>query len=140
MEFFIARWGGDPYSEKQILSAVRWRPNALIPVGGFSALRMVFGANPADLYGWEDKDEDLTFAQDTSLSGRFVQQWALRIMAQEAALREIADSRLRKLLAYYRPADCADFKIGDAASVCFNKMGKVGAFPLFYGASGFFFV
>ena len=91
---------------------------------------MVFGANPADLYGWEDKDEDLTFAQ----------QWALRIMAQEAALRGIANSRLRKLLAYYGPANCADFRIGDAASVCLNKKEKVGAYPLFYGASGFFFV
>ena len=50
---------------------------------------MVFGSNPVDLYAWEGKDEDLAFAQDTSLSGQFVQQWKLRRMAQEAALKEL---------------------------------------------------
>ena len=35
-----------------------------------------------DLYGWDDSDDDLLFAQDTSISGQFVQQWQLRIRAQ----------------------------------------------------------
>ena len=35
---------------------------------GFPAYQMVFGSNPAELFGWADGDEDLTFAQDTSLA------------------------------------------------------------------------
>ena len=45
------------------------------------------------------KDGDLIFAQDTSPSGQFVQHWKLREMAQEAVLQEVANSKLRKLLA-----------------------------------------
>ena len=56
---------GDLLSGKQILAVVDWRLNSLVPGGGFSAYQMVFGSNPADRYGWNDKDEDLTFAQDT---------------------------------------------------------------------------
>ena len=65
---------------------VQWRMNTLTSGGGFSAYLMVFRANPVDLLGWGDKDVDLAFAQDTSLSGQFAQQWKLRVMAQEAAL------------------------------------------------------
>ena len=35
------------------------------------------------------------------------------MMAQEAALKEIANSRLRRLLAYNKSFTCADVKIGD---------------------------
>ena len=35
-------------------------------------------------------------------------------MAQEAALKEIAGCRLRRLLAYNKSFDCADVQIGDA--------------------------
>ena len=75
---------------------------------------MVFGSRPADPYGWKDKGEDLAFAQDTSSSGRFVQQWKLRMMTQKAALKEIANSRLRKLLALNKSSTCTDTQIGDA--------------------------
>ena len=61
---------------------------------------MIFRSDPADLFGWDDKDEDLMFTQDTSLSGQFVQQRHLRIRAQEAALQEVANSKLRRLLAF----------------------------------------
>ena len=37
------------------------------------------------------------------------------MMAQEAALKEIADSRLRRLLAFNRSLTCTDAKIGCAA-------------------------
>ena len=40
-------------------------------------------------------------------------------MAQEAALKEIANSRLRRLLAFTKSFTCADVKIGDA--VLFHK-------------------
>ena len=35
-----------------------------------------------------------------SLSGRFAQQWKLRVMAQKAALKEVAHGKLRRLLTY----------------------------------------
>ena len=37
-------------------------------------------------------NEDLLFAQGSSPSGQFAQQWLLRIMAQEAASKEVANS------------------------------------------------
>ena len=52
-----------------------------------------------------DSDDDLLFAQDTSISGQFVHQWQLRIRAQEAALKEIANSKLRRPLAYNKTFD-----------------------------------
>ena len=82
---------------------------------GYSAFQLVFGSNPADRYGWEDNDDDLLFAQDTSASGQFVQQWKLRMMAQEAALKEVANSKLRRLLAHNKTFNCADIKVGDTA-------------------------
>ena len=86
----------DRFSGKQILAEVQWCLNTAISGGAFPTTRRFYGweENPVGLYGWEEKDEDLTLAQDTSLSGQFVQQWKLRMMAQEAALNEIADSRL----------------------------------------------
>ena len=59
----------DRFAGKQIRAEVLWRLNAPISGGGFSAYLMVFGSDLVDLFGWEDKDVDLTFGQDTSLSG-----------------------------------------------------------------------
>ena len=70
-----------------------------------------------DLYGWDDSGGDLLFAQDSSISGQFAQQWLLRIRAQEAALKEIANSKLRRLLAYNKTFDCVDIKVGDTVHV-----------------------
>ena len=52
-------------------------------------------------------------SQDTSLSGQFVQRWRLRIMAQEAALKEVAKRKLRRLLAYNDTVDCAYVEVDD---------------------------
>ena len=49
--------GGGPVEFDNMLSA-----------NGFSAYQMVFGSNPVDLFGWEDGDEDMLFAQDTPLA------------------------------------------------------------------------
>ena len=68
-----------------------------------------------DLYGWDDTDEDLLFVQDASISGQFAQQWQLRIRAQEAALKEIARSKLRRLLACNKIFVCVDVEVGDVA-------------------------
>ena len=56
---------------------------------------MVFGSNPLDLSGWDGRDGDFLFAQDTSMSWRFAQQWELRMMAQEAVLKVAAGNELR---------------------------------------------
>ena len=98
----------DRFPGRQILAEVQWCLNTVISGGGFSAYQMVFGSNPADLYGWEDKDEDLMFAQDTSLSGQFAQQGKLRMMAQVAALKEIDNRGLRQLTAFNKFFTCAD--------------------------------
>ena len=64
----------DRFSGKQILAEALWCLNTLISRSGFSAYRLVFGSNPVDLFGWQDEDEDLALAHDTSLSVQFVQQ------------------------------------------------------------------
>ena len=72
-----------------------------------------------DLFGWEKAAADLLTARDTSLSVQFAQQCKLRMMAREAASKEVANSKLRRLLAYNKSFNCADVKIGDA--VLLNK-------------------
>ena len=80
----------------------------MLATNGFSAYQLVFGSNPADNFGWGDEDEDLLFAQDTSLPGQFVAQWKLRMLAQEAALKEIANSTLLRILAFKNSFDSVD--------------------------------
>ena len=67
-----------------------------------------------DLYGWGDQDEDLLFAQDASVSGQPSQQWKPRTAPQETALREVANSELRRLLACIFTFNCTDVKIWDS--------------------------
>ena len=106
------------FSGRQILAEVHWRLNALMSGGGISAYQPVFGPNPVDRYGWRDgKDGGLLFAQDTPPSGQFAQQWKLRMMAQGAALKGVAYSKLRRLLAYNQSFTCTDVHIGGASSL-----------------------
>ena len=60
---------------------------------------MVFGSDPAQRYGRGNDAEGLLFAQDAAPSGRFAPQWGDRDMAQEPALTEMANSKLRRLSA-----------------------------------------
>ena len=55
---------------------------------GYPAFRLVFGSNKMGFHGREGQDEDLIFAQDSSVSGQFVQQWKLRMKP----LKEVANS------------------------------------------------
>ena len=71
----------DRSSVKLIPAEGQWRLSTLMSGDGFPAYQMVLGSNPADLYGWEDRNEDQAFAQYTSLSDQFAQQWKLRMMA-----------------------------------------------------------
>ena len=65
------------------------------------------------------------FCQDTSLAGQSVQQWKLRSMAHEAALKEIAEDGRRKLLAYNKSCNRTDVRIGVTA--LFYKAQKKSA-------------
>ena len=68
--------------------------------GRYSAYQLVFGYEPGDLISRDNKDEDSLFAKHTSSSGESVGRWKLRAMAQEAALKGVASSKLRRLFAY----------------------------------------
>ena len=66
------------------------------------------GTRPIDLFssptqsfcsGRGGRGEDFLFALDAPWSRQFAQQWRPRMMAQEAALKEAANSELRELLA-----------------------------------------
>ena len=81
---------------EQILPGAQRRLNTLISAGGNSAYQLVFGSDQADLLGWGEKDKDLLFVQDASLSGRAAQQYSSRMTAREAALEEVANSRWRR--------------------------------------------
>ena len=86
----------------------------MISAGRFTAYLAAFGSNPPDFFGWEGNDVDILFAQETSPSGQFTQQWKLRKRSQEAALKEGAKSKLRRLLAYNESFHCMDIAIGDS--------------------------
>ena len=60
------------FSGSQISTKAQWCLNSMVSASGFSAYQLVFGSNPMDLRGWGDSDEDLLFAQDTSISGQSV--------------------------------------------------------------------
>ena len=100
---------------KRIFAEAQWRLNTLICGGGYPAGQIIFGPNPADLFGWGDKDEGLLFAQDTSPSGQFAQQWELRVMAREAASEGPTNGKLRRLPAYNKSCDRADARLGDSS-------------------------
>ena len=98
---------------RQLLSGVQFCLITMLATNGFSAYQMEFGCNPVDNFGWGDGDGDLLFAQDTSPSGQSGAQWKPRTMAQEAALRGIAKSKLRRILAFNNSFRSAGARVGD---------------------------
>ena len=104
---------GRPVFGRQVAARAQWYLNTMISASGYLAFSLVFGSDPVDLYGWDDREEDLLFAQDTSVSGQFAQEWELRRMAHEAASKEVANSGLRSLSTYNKTFSCADVEIGD---------------------------
>lgn len=91
----------------------------MISASGHSAFQLDFGSNPVDPYGWDGQVRDLLFAQGASVSGQLAQQLGLRTMAQAAAPKEVANSKLRRLLADNKPLNYANVDIG--GSVLFSK-------------------
>ena len=77
---------------QRISAEVQWRLNSPISGGGYSAYQLVSGSDHVDLFGWGDKDKDPLFAKDASPSGQFADKWKLRLMAQEAAPKEVGNS------------------------------------------------
>ena len=59
----------DRFTGEQLLFEESLCLNTLISGGGNAAHRIVFGSNPVDLFGWDSKDEDSVFAQETSSVG-----------------------------------------------------------------------
>ena len=57
------------------------------------------------------------FAQETSLSGQFAQQWKRRVFSQEDAPTEAADRKLRRPVAHNRSPNSADVTDGDSVHV-----------------------
>ena len=80
----------------------------MLPASVFSAYQMAFGSNPMNFLGWEAGEGDLLFAQDTPLTGQFAQQRKWRMRAQGATLQEVANSKLRRLLAHNKTFNWAE--------------------------------
>ena len=95
----------DRHSNTAILAGAQWRVDTVLSASGFSAYQMVFGPSPVDLFGWTDGAVDMLFAQDTSLAGQCANRRKLRMRAQEATLKEIANSKLRRPLARNRTSN-----------------------------------
>ena len=113
---------------RQILAEVQRCLNAMISAGGFSAYQMVFESSPVDPSRREDNDAELMFTQDASLAGQFSQQWKLSMRAHEAALKEVANGKLPRFLAYNRPFNCTDINVGARPS--FTRRRTVKALPV----------
>ena len=105
----------DRFPVRQAPSEVQKSLITDISAGGYSANQLVFGSSPVDLFGWDERDGDLLFAQDTSSSGHFAQLWKLGKLAQEACPEGVAKSKLRRFPAYSNPFNSTDVKIGDSA-------------------------
>ena len=86
----------------------QWRLRTLLPASGYSAYRLVFGSNPADLFVRGGGDEDLLCAQDTLSSGQFGEQSKSRMMAKEVALKGVANSEVRRRSSYEKSFNCTD--------------------------------
>ena len=84
----------------QIPPVFRWRLTTLESGGGYSDDQVVFGLNPKNLFGRGSQNADVLFARDGWLPGQFVQLRRLRMTAQGAAPKGVANRKLRRVSAY----------------------------------------
>ena len=96
--------------------------------GGFSAYHLVFGSDPAYLNAWEENDRDLDFARDASVSSRLASQWKLRVLAQEAMLKDMDNGQLRRIMHHHQTFNSFGIAIGDA--VVFYKQTSRKVSPI----------
>ena len=75
---------------------------------------MAFVSSPEALYSWQDTDADLDFEQHASISSQITPKWKLRVMAREATSREMATSKLRRILDRNRTRERTGLVIGDS--------------------------
>ena len=73
---------------------------------------MVFGSNPAGLDTWQDDQGDLGSARVKSISCQFAQQWKLRMMVEQAALRGIEKTKLCRLSVRTKSFNCSGLLVG----------------------------
>ena len=78
--------------------------------GRFSGYQMTFGSSPADPYRrqgevWRSGSAD-------------PYRWKLRTLVKGAALTEIANIKLRRLLAQNKSFECADIKVRGSVISC----------------------
>ena len=83
------------FADKAALGEIQYCVIIVLSNGGLSAFQPVFGSDPVDMFSWGDDDRDLGRAQKASVSSQFSLRWKLRIMAEEATLREMANGKLR---------------------------------------------
>ena len=107
----------DRFPSRSIIGEVQYFLNAMLIHRGFDARQMAFRSNPADVYSWQDGDENLQFAQDTSNSGQLAHLWELRLIEREVALKEIAKSKLRRLLGRNQSFKCTVVTVGASALI-----------------------
>ena len=81
-------------ADRTILGGVQFRLNAMLSHDWFLAHQVVHGLPR------QDTADELDFALDAQASSRFAHQWKPRVMAQGATLKEMANSRLRRLLSH----------------------------------------
>ena len=74
------------------------------------------------------------FAQGTSLAGQLDHQWAPRFRPQEAALKEVAITKLRRHLVYDKSSNCTDIALGDL--VLFFRVQNRKSLPCWRGPAG----
>ena len=98
--------------DRAALRETQYCGNAMLNHGGFSAYQLAFGPNTVDLYSWEDDDRDLDFAENISVSSQSVLRWKLRVMAQGAMSKGMANSKLRRILGHDRTFGSTDVEIG----------------------------
>ena len=80
----------------QLSAGVQWRFYTLISGDGFKVYKSDFGSDPVGLFEWGEKGD----AQDASPPGQFARQSEFRLAARRAAMKEVANSKWRRLLPY----------------------------------------
>ena len=100
----------DRFAIKQILTEAHYCLHSLLSASGYSAYRLIFGSNPADVFGRGGDVGGLLLAQDASRSGQFARRREFRVTAREAAWRDAANSKRGRASAISRPFNSADVR------------------------------